>query len=244
MKNSLLIIALLIFIGCKGQQSNDSLKCNRKTVDESIDKLLPKGVCVPEEYTVDQVTSEIDYNGDGRRDVVIRYSEYPLKEGTPRFYSIYQGYSDTSFVRKMDLPNVYPPYIRNIYAAASDSGSVGYSLLQQFPYDTKLEFINDTIKLSHRISFDYGKTYLFIYDSQKENWFLNKTIYWVGEIDRRDLEQMDLSMKLLEKILLETKAYDGTMPIDKFDLKDSKRKSEEEKEYLLENYDVMKWQRE
>lgn len=59
-----------------------------------------------------------------------------------------------------------------------------------------------------------------------------------------ELIEMGLSMKLLEKVSLETKAYDQALPIDKFDLIESKRISEEEKEYFMNNYDIMQWKKE
>lgn len=236
-------IALLSTQSCSGQIDKNRNKCSRKTTDKSLSQTLPPGICIPLNYTIEEVITNLDFDRDKKSDVVLRYSEYPLKTGATRFYAIYKRTGDTTFVLKKELKNIMPPYLKNIYAAVAGSDTVALRLAVSYPYDLRIVFIQDTIKISHLIPDYYGKTYSFVFKSN--NWYLKQVAYWIGDLDERDVTQMDLSPKLLKRNVLETKRIDNIVPIDKFSLVQCRRKAEtEEKEYLMENYDLLEWSNE
>jgi hypothetical protein len=244
-KNDIILfscLSIFLIFPCSGQVKNDYQQlCSRKTVDRSILKKLPKGICISSRYTIDQIIFGFDFNNDKKEDVVIRYSEYPLKDGIKRYYSIFQRVSDTVFVQKKELKNICPPYLSNIYATASEKDSVAF-LVNLYPYDIEIEFTKDRIKLSHLIPEFYGKTYEFTFDKNADNWYLKEIQFWIGNLDERDIERMDLIKKLLNKNVIEVKKLNKRIAIDQFSLIESKKKaSEEEKEYFMNKYNLFEW---
>lgn len=229
-------VFILFYLNIQAQTN----PCNRKTIDRSIAKLLPEGVCIPDgNYTINMVNKRNDINGDKRNDLIIRYAENPLKLGSSVYYAFYFTISDSSYTNKKHLSNLTPPYIGNIYAASLSSDSVKLSMINTYPYDTQVDFKDDTLEISHLIPDDYGKTYIFIYNQGGANWYLAKIQFWVGNLDRQYLERMELSEELTKKILLEEKIPESHISIDEFDLKESKRVAkEEEGPYLMNKYDI------
>lgn len=240
-RNILMLYLIILIQGCEAQTSTNSRICNRKAADKSIVRQLLKGICIPDNYTADEVI-QIDYNKDKKIDVVVRYSDFPLKNGGKRFYGIFERLADTVFVLKKQFENIFPPYLKNIYAASSSSDTLENFLVRSYPYDIKLEFIQDTIKLSHLIPDYYGKTYEFVFDKQLNNWYLRSTKYWIGGLDERDVERMELTPKLIKRNVIEIKKPTKLISIDNFDLALSRNIADtEEKEYLTNTQNLFDW---
>ena len=236
------VLLILTFQACTAQTSETKNICNRKTADKSLAKRLPKGICIRDGYTVDEVITNFDFNRDKKPDVVIRYGKYPLKNGMNRFYSVFERVSDSVFVIKKELKNIIPPYLDNVYAASSSSDSLASTLVQQYPYDLKIEFNQDTIKLSHLIPDFYGKTYEFVFDKQFDNWRLKRINYWIGDLDERDIEQMGLSPKLSKRNIIEKKIPNNAINIEQFSLIESRTIADsEEKDYFMNSYNLLEW---
>lgn len=89
-------IVLLSTQSCSGQIDINRNKCSRKTTDKSLSQTLPPGICIPLNYTIEEVITNLDFDRDKKSDVVLRYSEYPLKTGATRFYAIYKRTGDTT----------------------------------------------------------------------------------------------------------------------------------------------------
>jgi hypothetical protein len=227
---------------CNAQTSEKGTPCNRQTADKSIEKRLPKGICVPGNYTVDQIITNVDFNHDKKNDVVLRYSEYPLKNGANRLYGFFERVGDATFELKKELKNIIPPYLQNVYAAVSGSDSLASALVKKYPYDLKVEFVQDTIKLSHLIPDYYGKTYEFVFNNQSSNWYLRRIKYWIGGLDERDIEQLDLSKSLVNRNIIDTKLPDANISIEEFNLSESRKTADtEESDYFMNNYNLFEW---
>jgi hypothetical protein len=235
------ILNLCLFASASAQTAeNDDQQCNRKTVDNGWRKILPRGICIPKgDYYINFVEPNIDFNKDDKLDVVVRYLESPPQIGTIISYGIYFRSSDTTFIEKMLLSNLVPPFIGNLQAASLSSDSIKLSMINMYPYDTEVLFNKDTIEISHLIPDDFGKTYYFVYNVLKDNWYLENIQYWAGNLDRAYLERLDLSEKLLGKVHLENKRPNTPLSIGEFNLIESKRIAEtEESPYLMNKYDI------
>jgi len=231
---------MLTIQACCSQADKNEIQCDRRTIHESLNQKLPKGICILMNYTIDDVQTNLDFDRDKKSDVVLRYGEYPLKTGSNRIYALYKRTGDTTFVLKKEIKNIMPPYLKNVYAAITGTDTLAHRLATTYPYDLKIEFVQDTIKLSHLIPDYYGKTYIFVFNA--DNWYLKYVTYWIGGLDERDIEQMDLSSKLLEPNVLETKRVDRVISIDKFSLTGSRRIADtEEKDYFSETYNLLEW---
>ena len=240
-KVAILIILVSTNLNIQAQSVNKGAACNRNTVDKSLEKLIPKGICIPEGYFIFSIVNNFDFNKDKNADIAIRYGKYPIEVGDLVNYSIFEKVNDTTYLKKIELSNIFPPHIDNLYTASQDTSSVAHFLLKKYPYDAKVVFANDTIKISHLIPDDYGKTYEFVYNKNKDNWYLEKVQYWIGNLDRQYVERMNLSEKLLGQIKLESRIPEKKISIKDFDLAKSKKIAEEESEYFINNYDVFNW---
>lgn len=232
---------VLIIHSCHGQIGGRQV-CNRNTVDASLTRQLPRGICIPKQNTVDEIIRHVDFNRDGKLDVVVRYGTYPLMTGAKRSYGFFERVSDTIFVLKKEFTNLTPPYLKNIYAAMAGGDSLELSLAQRYPYDASVQFARDTIRISHLIPDFYGKTYVFVFDTVREDWYLKFTEYWIGGIDERDITEMNLSPKLSRRNILEKSNSTTEDSLDAFNLVDSRRKGDnEEKAYLTNVYNLLEW---
>ncbi|MEM8940432.1 MAG: hypothetical protein AAGC64_13925 [Bacteroidota bacterium] len=231
---------MLFFFEGIGQDLTESdSKCNRQGADRSITRLIPNGVCIPEGYTATKVVNDFDFNGDGLSDLAIRYIQFPLEDGNMSYYSIYKCVSDTLFLLEREFKTLGKPYVKAFSETYQRKNPIVSELIEKYPLDVKIKFIQDTIKLSHIIPDDYGKTYKFIYDRFQENWFLEEIIYWAGNLEKSYLERLELDKKLLGKVMLEEKKPENKISIDEFDLLKSKRiADEEESAYFMNNYDI------
>lgn len=241
-KISFFVFSLLLGAAtCPEGDSQMYQECQVNTLDKSIRKLLPKDICIPAEYTIDQILNDFDFNKDGKNDVAIRYGEYPLKDGTMRYFSVFEQKDDTSFVRKKDLTSLAKPFIQAFSRSYLSSHPLADSLFQLYPQDVVISFRNDSINIDHQIPDLYHKTYIFIYDNDRGNWFLQKERFWIGELPVWLVRNGDLREELLTKriYLDEDKIPNESISIDEFDILQSKKRAVEfESEYLLNNYDV------
>lgn len=235
-----LLCFILPLFCCVGQKADEDKVCNRDAVDKSIARLLPKGICIPEGYTVEHVIKDFDFNGDGKYDVAVRYVKYPLEDGNMRYYSVYEQISDTIFSYKKVFNNVAYPFIKSYSENYRKRYPVVDSLLMIYPTGVKFLFSQDTIKIEHIIPDLYHKTYSFVYDKKYDNWYLQKVNYWIGELPVWLVRNGNLREELLEeRIYLDKKIPDKHISIDEFDLIESKRIADiEESAYLMNNYDI------
>ena len=230
-------LVLVASFGCIAQAQS----CNRKAVDKSVERLLPIGVCLSEGYTVDKVITGFDFNHDAKEEIAVRYAQYPLNDGTLRYYAVYEMISDFTYTGRK-LPSLTAPYIEVLTKSYLDAHSVADSLNDIYPANFDVDFKQDTIFLSHSIPDYYGKTYLYVYDIDKKDWYMKKVRYWMGQLPAWLIRNGKLSEKLYEKIYLdEDKTLNEPISIEQFSLTESKRIAEQESEYLMNNYDVFDW---
>lgn len=241
MKNSLIQLIVFLLVSCYYYTpcSGQKVACNNKAVDASVKKKVPKGICIPAPLVINEVLLGSDFDSDGKKDVVVGYGEYPAKNGQKQFYSFFKRINDTTFTLIKQLPNIRPPFVDNIYAAAAGQDS---TLVRLYPLDASVEIKNEKIFVSHLIPQSFGKTYEFKFDPSAKDWLLERTKYWIGNMDERDVERMDLSKKLINKNVLEEEIPKVKISIDRFDLKESKKRAySEEKSYLSNKYDLFEW---
>jgi hypothetical protein len=243
MHNKLLIIVanvLLFNLTCIAQVIEDKTQCNQQSVDNSIARLIPDGVCLPDGYTADLVVKDFDFNQDRKMDLAIRFIKYPLQDGNMQNYQIFEQLNDTVYSIKKELVSLRLPYIKFLTASYRESHPLADSLARQYPLDTQLAFNSDSISVSHLIQNFFGKTYIFIYDNSTDNWHLQSIRYWLGELPLWLVRNADLREELLyERIYLEDKKPDKQISIDEFDLIESKRIADtEESPYLMNKYDI------
>ena len=206
---------------------------------------LPEGICIPNGYTIDKVIKGFDFNRDAKKDIAVRYSIYPLVDGTMRYYSIYEAVDDTTYVQKGDLSNLVTPYINAFTQSYLKSHPIADSLANLYPTNIEFSFINDTILISHYLPDYYGKTYAFLFNAFKDSWYLNEVRYWIGNLPTWLVRNGNLKEELYSKIYLEKdKIVSKDIQINNFSFIESKKESVEESEYLMNKYDVFNWSKE
>lgn len=232
---------LLLSVSCHAQTSEGNA-CNRRGSDKSIEKAIPKGICAPDSYTVDKTVTGFDFNYDMKEDFALRYASYPLIDGNMRHYSIYEMVNDTTFIHRKKLNSLSIPYISVLTKSYLDSHPVADSLHELYPTNVELSFDGDTILVSHSVPEYYGKTYVFLYDSIKLDWYLKKVRYWIGELPTWLIKNGNLREELYGKVYLdEDKIPKKGIQIDSLNLIESKKIAGEEGEYLMNKYDVFDW---
>lgn len=219
---------------------NSDENCFRRTTAKGFDELLPSGVCLTNDrYAIDDVIVDIDFNQDGTNDLAIRYFNFPYTTGDTVFYEFFI-WKGNSYSPVGIYPNIYPPILNHtVYGAIDSPDSTVRQLVQTYPYDLEISFEGGNLLISHLIPEDFGKNYVFVFDSDLLTWKLDRTEFYAGNLDGRDVERMDLSRELIGKVILETKKPNHTFLLEDFDLIESNRQSEqEEREYFDRKYDI------
>jgi len=82
--------------------------CNKSVVIKRLSKLIPKGVCIPQNYFISEVNANNDFNEDGLNDFIICWNKEPLNDGDTIFVSFYMQVNDSTYDLIKSCNNLYP----------------------------------------------------------------------------------------------------------------------------------------
>jgi hypothetical protein len=239
-----LLIILCATFSYNGQSRNDAAECNRFAIEKSMLDRIPTDLCIPDDFMIDQLFDDFDFNGDGQNDLAIRYTKYPLQDGNMRYYSVYQREAGESCKLITNLTNLALPYVQILSSSYFEANPKADSLSKVYPLTTKTKFSSDSLIVSHLVPDFYGKDYVFLFDREKNDWILKNVRYWIGEMPSWMVKNSNLKEELYGKVFLEGKLPEQEMSISKLDLMQSKRIAEEiESEYLSNKYDIYDWEK-
>jgi hypothetical protein len=235
----ILLIVLIGFIlnqNCYGQS-----ECNQMVADRSLKRLLIKEICIPADKVIGYTIDDVDLNKDGRNDIIVRYHKMPVSDGDIITYDFYIKTDDANYTLTKSLNNLRPPHLVSYDSDYVKKDPLTQDISNRFPRNVDVEFKDNLITVSHFLYDVYGKTYSFEYSKSADDWILSKEEYWIGDLSRNYIALMGVSEKLRGRVVLEEKKQVTPIKIGDFNLEDSKKKAEEEGEYLMENYDLFNW---
>lgn len=210
-------------------------------VDYSLKNKLIKEICIPADKVIGYIINDVDLNSDGKKDVIARYHKMPLSDGDIITHDIYTRIDDSNFKLYKSLENLIPPYLNSYSSDYAKESPLAQDIYNRFPRNVDVEFKDNQVIINHFLYDVYGKTYIFEYSKNANDWVLSKEQYWIGELPRNYIALMGVSEKLRNRVFLEEKKQVNPIPISDFSLEDSKKKAEEEGEYLMEKYDIFNW---
>ncbi|WOK08074.1 hypothetical protein RT717_05435 [Imperialibacter roseus] len=239
-----LFIALCATFYGNGQLENEAVECNRSAIEKSMLSRIPTDLCIPDDFMIDQVFDDFDFNRDGQNDLAIRYTKYPLQDGNMRYYSIYERENQDDCRLLTTMANLALPYVQILSSSYFEANPRADSLSKVYPLTTKIKFSYDSLIVSHLIPDFYGKDYVFLFDEEKNDWILKDIRYWIGEVPVWMVRNSNLKEELYGKVFLEGKIPEVEISISKLDLIQSKRIAEDsESEYLSSKYDIYDWEK-
>jgi hypothetical protein len=232
----IVVLGFILHQSCKGQSD-----CNRMVADRGIKKLLIKEICIPEDKVIGYIINDVDLNGDGRSDIIVRYHKMPISNGDIVTYDFYMKVDDSNYSLTKSLSNLMPPHLASHDPDYVKTNPLTQDISNRFPRNVDVDFKDNLITISHFLYDVYGKTYSFEYSKSANDWILSKEEYWIGNLSPNYIALMGISEKLRDRVILEEKKHIKPVKIGDFSLEDSKKKAEEEGEYLMENYDIFNW---
>jgi hypothetical protein len=193
--NRFLIIFLVLTVSLNAngqidiQQQKDNALCNRTVYGSSTYiKSLPRYICIPENFVIDDYVRVADLDKNGQNDfIAIKYNkkENHQHDGDLTNWALYtRSERDTVYSLVMTLQNIVPPFIKDISYDHLLSHPVAAKLFEDYPrrlsHELSFQASFDTIRLSYKFQDVYGKTFVFVHDNS--NWYLENIEYFLGEL--------------------------------------------------------------
>jgi len=246
--NFLCLYAFLIF-NCLGQQAKKAggsiEKCNR-TVYGALEYItsLPKYICIPDHYIIDDYVRIADLNSDGKNDfIALKYNKKAddQNDGDSTYWNFYyRTRNDTTYRLKNTLSNIVPPFIDKLSLDYQSKHPLAEKIFESYPrrlFDHALSFqlIRDTIKLAYKFEDTYGKRFVFVYI--KDDWYLENVEYFIGELPMYWWKENDFYYALNDKLkVIETRKPQKRVSIVNFDLREAFKYREDEWTHLAESH--------
>jgi len=204
---NILFLVVLFYVEFVNAQDD----CNKSVLFPRFNEILPKEVCIPNEYVISFLDFE-DLNEDDKKDCIISYwkkNEF-RKDGDTTFYRIYLQMPDSTFVLKKTLSNLEPLYFKSY----SDDYEVKDSMLRELHFyysygggEFDLTFKKNQIILLFDVAAMTGVKVMFQWSSEKEDWLLIQ-------------EQNYLGNRCVVQKYYEPKVLKGKRSIDEFNMLD------------------------
>jgi len=242
-----LIIAVQLFIAssCYGQEAQSD--CNQKTYGtKKYIKKLPPYICIPSNFVIDDYVRFSDLNQDGFEDfLAIKYNkkEDDQIDGDRTYWDFYhRNAKDTVYRKKYTLDNLVPPYLKGVSLEYLVNHPIAADIFENYPlrlnsHELSFNISNDTLRMSYKLQDTYGKTFVFIYDEARANWFLEQIEFFIGELpsywwnENEFYYPLHNSLKIIDVIEPTIK-----VSIEEFKLKTAFEYSRDQWVYLAECY--------
>jgi len=250
-----IILLVVCSINCNGQSSEKTLNgsgknqpdtCNQKYLGtKKYIKNLPSYICIPDGYVVTDYVKTADLDGDGKDDfLAVRYrKDIKLIDGDTTYWDFYiRNKAEFIFRKRNTLNNIIPPYLKSISLSHIVSNDLAERIFELYPWelinkDLRFKLNNDTIRLSYKYEEVKGKTFVFIYSSENDNWYLENIEYFFGELPLRWWRDDDFYYTLNNQlIVLETQLPKVKISIDQFNLIEAFKYRNNEREYISNCY--------
>lgn len=245
------IVLLMITNSCEGQPNHTSdqnskalSNCNQQVYGtKKFIKDLPPYICIPEGFIIDDYVRWTDLNGDGSNDfLAVKYNKKQENQvdGDTTYWNFYsRAANDTLFMLRRNLRNIVPPFLKDEALDYVTTHPLADSIFTSYPRRVShhLSFFlrHDTLSLSYKIDDSYGKTFVFVYNMSKENWYLEEVRYFVGELPQYWWEEDDFYYPLNDQLkVIEKRKPTNRVSIDSFDLKEAFRYRHSEWMHLTE----------
>lgn len=244
------------FLSCNGQlnKNSDVINCNRSVYGSaSYIASLPKYVCIPDNFVIDDYVRTSDLDGDGQDDflaVKFNKKEDNQVDGDSTYWRFYiRSGEDTTYFLYKTLPNLVPLYLKKIDEEYLLTHPSAARIAEEYPrrlngHDLSFQLYSDTIKLSYKFDDTYGKSFVFVND--QKDWYLVDVEYFIGELPMYWWKDNEFYYPLRDKIkIIERRKPKLPILIEDFDLRIAFKYREEEWMHLtdwhLDRIDKTKW---
>lgn len=250
-----LILLIFLLSRCQAQTNtlNEKLEtlntCNRQVYGSTkyIEK-LPSYICIPKGYIIDDYIrlASLDSNNN-EFFLAIKYNkrEDDQIDGDSTTWEFYiRSAPDTIFTLRQKLNNIVPPFLKDYGLEYVVAHPLADSIFNSYPLRVShhLSFVvrNDTLHLSYKFDDSYGKTFVFIYNKLRSNWFLENVQYFIGELPIYWWRENEFYYPLNDQLMvIEERKPKKNVSIDKFDLKEAFRYRQKEWMHITEHIDDM-----
>jgi hypothetical protein len=193
-------ILFLIPLSCSSQISDT---CNRAVLINRYAKQLPKEICLPENFIVQEIVDGVDLTNDGVNEVVLKLERQRQVDGDTAWLFIYKRHTSGLYQIFKKYNNVYPLYFKDYghtYQSKKDElnrlkdkygGSASFS---------EVLFNKNVIMIKFHTSARSGLLLHFAYKPELRDWVLVKNEEWHG--DRGRIEKMTGGYPAVDQIPL------------------------------------------
>lgn len=228
--------------------------CNRSVYGTSkYIKGLPSYICIPSGFIIDDFVRTSDVDKNGKIDfIAIKYNkkEDDQKDGDTTYWQFWQRPpSDSVFTLRKTLANIVPPFVEDVSGDYLLAHPMAMKIVNEYPFRLMSHALSfrvsdDTIRLSYKTEDTYGKSFVFVYNSN--NWFLENVEYFIGELPMYWWRDSEFYYPLNDKLkVIEKRAPAVRISIDEFDLRKAFKHREDEWRHLAEwhidTIDKSKW---
>jgi hypothetical protein len=256
------ILSLFFHLSCLSQ-SPKSVTKNTLTVNPCNQSVygtvkyiaqLPNYICIPDGFVIDDYVRFSTLGDSKKKDfLAIKFNlrEDDQEDGDSTFWRFYtQDKQDTIFRLTHSLGNIVPPFIKNISYDYLIDHATADEIFNNYPRRLihRLAFVvtHDTLKLSYKFDDSYGKTFVFIYDQQKKDWFLETLEYFIGELPTYWWRVDDFYYSLRDNIkVIEVRNPKNKIRIGEFNLRMGFKYRDVEQAHLVQSHidrvDESKW---
>ena len=184
----------LVSLGCRSQSTDEAEihnECNRAVYIKEYLKHLPSNICLPKGYQVMMVNNKTDLTGDAIPELVIKLEKQAITDGDTSLLYVYRKNTKGIYEIFKTLHNVYPLYFK--------SYSLDYTVTDSKLNETQARYssaeFSEVLFKDNRIIIKFhseatmGYNFHFVFNKQKQDWFLQKIEEWKGR--RGQVEQIE-----------------------------------------------------
>lgn len=139
---------------------------------------LDPSICIPHGNHIITIEDNVDVNGDGLVDKVVRWQNVTLADGDTAHYSIYTGGKDGKFSLHNTLGNLKPLYFSSYDAKSENKFYDSIKRKYVHPTMSAVGFETNRITITFYLTPTILQELFFSYSSEKNTWMLSREIQW------------------------------------------------------------------
>lgn len=139
---------------------------------------LDPSICIPQGNHIITIQDNVDVNGDGLVDKIVRWQNIKLSDGDTAHYSIYERDKNGKFSLHHTLKNLSPLYFSSYEAKSENKFYDSIKRKYVHPTFSTVGFEADRIAITFYIAPTVLQELFFTYSSEKGTWILTREIQW------------------------------------------------------------------
>jgi hypothetical protein len=229
-----------------GASEEKQSACNRETYGTSkYIEDFPDYLCIPAGNVIDDYVRVSDLNRDGNPDfLAVKYNakEDYQKDGDTTYWQFYYKRANDSIYADGHLYiNLVPPLIKDIGLEYLIQHPIASKINEEFPrrlsHALSFSVLQDTLTLSYKLDDTYGKSFVFGFNKESDDWTLQKVDYFMGELPPYWWRDDNFYYPLNDALkIIESRFPVKSIALKEFNLKEAFKYRDDEISHLKEQH--------